>query len=233
MELTSHHIREQIIKMASLVELSLSLTLNKEAPLESVIKLEEQINQFQCEIDDLCFKYIALKSPNSRDLRLAISVLKINPVLERIGDKSLATKRFYGELSYNFPKLENMGHIVKELLQKSIDTFVHGNTELAEQLINDDEEINTFNRELIEEFLMAMKNNQLEHRQAINALWIAKNLERIGDLALCIAQEVFFIEAGEQNHYKKFTINSDKESFNLGKYLKSLNENQILGGVKP
>ena len=226
MNLTSNDIREQIIKMASLVELSLSFALNKDMEIKAVAEIEKQINEYKCAVDDLCFQYIALKAPNSRDLRLALSVIKINPVLERIGDISLQTKKYYSELSFNSPKLENMGLIVKELLKKSIDTFVHGNIEIAEELTNDDEEINTLNKELLEEFSLAMKSKQLEYKQAINALWIAKNLERVGDLALCIAQEVFFIEAGEQNHYKRsnLELSESAEVLDINKYLKSLSE---------
>lgn len=226
MRLTSNDIREHIIKMASLVELSLSFALKKDTDITEIADLEKQINEYKCAVDDLCFQYIALKSPNSRDLRLALSILKMNPVLERIGDISLQTKRFYCELSFNSPKLENMGTIVKELLKKSIDTFVHGNIEAAEELTSDDEEINILNKELIEEFSLGMKSNQLEYKDAINALWIAKNFERIGDLALCIAQEVFFIEAGEQNHYKRSNLEHSEsaEVLDINKYLKSLSE---------
>lgn len=218
--------------MAGLVELSLRESLNPHSKLEDVLEIENQINHYRYVIDDLCFKYIALKSPNSRDLRLALSILKINPLLERIGDQSKAIKRYNNEMSHTFPKLENMGQIVIELLKNSIDAFVHGNTELAEQVTRDDEEVNTCNHELIEEFLMAMKTSQVEHRLALYALWMAKSLERIGDHCSSIAGQVFFIEAGQQNWFKKPTESTkNTDLLDIHKYLGTLNDNT--NGAQP
>lgn len=228
MELTSSTIRQHIIQMASLVEMALAQALNENTSLiDDIHPLENQIDGYKNHIDDMIFKYIALKAPNSRDLRLTLSIQRINPVLERIGDQSILIKRYYDDIGYSYPKLENMGQIVKELLQKTIDSFVHGNISLAEEVMNEDEEVNTFNRELIEEFLMAMKNNQIDHRRGSKALWIAKNLERIGDLATCIAKETLFIEQGELHDVMKTQQGQVQSEFNPFNYLNSLN------GVKP
>ncbi|MBY0412693.1 MAG: phosphate transport system regulatory protein PhoU, partial [Bdellovibrionales bacterium] len=82
MDICARDLRDHVLKMASLVEASLSGSLNLDKSLEDIFELEKKINEFHMLIDDACFKYIALKSPTAKDLRTAIAVMKINADLE-------------------------------------------------------------------------------------------------------------------------------------------------------
>ncbi|MGZ3809209.1 MAG: phosphate signaling complex PhoU family protein, partial [Bacteriovorax sp.] len=127
MDISTKDLRDQILKMASLVEASLSSSLNLEKSIEETLELERKINEFHMLIDDSCFKYIALKSPAAKDLRTAIAVMKINAELERIGDQSLKIKRQYQSLGREILQLKNMALEVNIMVKNALDSFVRSN----------------------------------------------------------------------------------------------------------
>ena len=108
MNISCKELRELVLKMSSVVEASLNSSLNKEKTLEDVLSLEKKINEYHKIIDDSCFKYIALKSPNAKDLRTALSIMKMNTDLERMGDQSLKIKRHFQSVNREILQLKNM-----------------------------------------------------------------------------------------------------------------------------
>lgn len=111
MDISPKDLRDHILKMASLVEASLSGSLNLEKSMEDILELERKINEFHMLIDDACFKYIALKGPAAKDLRTAIAVMKINADLERMGDQSLKIKRQYLTIGREILQIKNMAFV--------------------------------------------------------------------------------------------------------------------------
>ena len=149
MDINTKDLRDQILKMASVVEASLSGALNFEKTFEEIYDLEKKINEFHMSIDDACFKYIALKAPHAKDLRTALAIMKINADLERMGDQALKIKRHQMSLLKENLQIKNMALEVNLMVKNALDAFVRSNIKLATDVIEYDEEINTLNRDIV------------------------------------------------------------------------------------
>jgi len=196
MEISSKDLREHILQMASIVEASLSGSLNAEKSLEDIFSLEKKINEFHMLIDDACFKYIALKGPTAKDLRTAIAVMKINADLERMGDQSLKIKRHHAKIGREILQIKNMALEVNLMVKNALDAFVRSNIKLATDVIEHDQEINALNRDIVHSHVNQIKNNEISFDEGYCIIKISKNLERIGDHAKNIAEDVIFLESG-------------------------------------
>lgn len=196
MDISPKDLREHILQMASIVEASLSGSLNPEKSLEDIFSLEKKVNEFHMLIDDACFKYIALKSPTAKDLRTAIAVMKINADLERMGDQSLKIKRHYIKIGREILQIKNMALEVNLMVKNALDAFVRSNIKLATDVIEHDQEINALNRDIVQFHVNQIKNNEISFDEGYSIIKISKNLERIGDHAKNIAEDVIFLESG-------------------------------------
>ncbi len=196
MDISAKDLRDHVLKMASLVEASLSGALNLDKSLEDIFELEKKINEFHMLIDDACFKYIALKSPNAKDLRTAIAIMKINADLERMGDQSVKIKRHQQNIAREVLQLKNMALEVNLMVKNALDSFVRCNTRLATDVIINDQEINALNRDIVRNHINQIKNNEISFDEGYAIIKISKNLERIGDHAKNIAEDVIFLESG-------------------------------------
>jgi len=196
MDICARDLRDHVLKMASLVEASLASSLNVDKTMEDVFVLEKKINEFHILIDDACFKYIALKSPNAKDLRTAIAVMKINADLERMGDQAVKIKRHQVVINREILLLKNMALEVNLMVKNALDSFVRSNTKLATDVIHHDQEINAMNRDIVRDYINQIKNNEISFDEGYSIIKISKNLERIGDHAKNIAEDVIFLESG-------------------------------------
>jgi phosphate transport system protein len=196
MDISAKDLRDYILKMASLVEASLAGALNLDKSLEDIFELEKKINEYHMLVDDACFKYIALKSPTAKDLRTAIAIMKINADLERMGDQSVKIKRHQQTIARDVLQIKNMALEVNLMVKNSLDSFVRSNTKLATDVIHHDQEINMMNRDIVRSHINQIKNNEISFDEGYSIIKISKNLERIGDHAKNIAEDVIFLESG-------------------------------------
>ncbi len=207
MDISPKTLRDYILKMASLVEASLSGSLNLEKSMEEIFELERKINEFHMIIDDACFKYIALKSPAAKDLRTAIAVMKINADLERMGDQSVKIKRQYMSIGREILQIKNMALEVNIMVKNALDSFVRSNIKLATDVIEYDQEINSLNQNIVRNHVNQIKNNEMGFDEGYTIIKISKNLERIGDHAKNIAEDVIFLESGSDiRHSPEFKM---------------------------
>lgn len=207
MDISAKDLRDQILKMASLVEASLSGALNLDKSMEEILELERKINEFHTLIDDACFKYIALKSPAAKDLRTALAVMKINADLERMGDQSLKIKRQYMSIGREILQIKNMALEVNIMVKNALDSFVRSNIRLATDVIEYDQEINLLNHTIVRHHVNQIKNNEMAFDEGYTIIKISKNLERIGDHAKNIAGDVIFLESGSDiRHNPEFKM---------------------------
>ena len=158
-------------------------------------------------IDDACFKYIALKSPNAKDLRTAIAIMKINADLERMGDQSVKIKRHQQIIGRDILQIKNMALEVKLMVKNALDSFVRSNIKLATDVIRHDQEINAINRDIVRSHINQIKNNEISFDEGYSIIKISKNLERIGDHAKNVAEDVIFLESGSDiRHNPEYKI---------------------------
>ncbi len=196
MNITCKDLRDLVLKMSSAVEASLQSAFNREKSLEDLFELEAKINDYHKIIDDNCFKYIALKAPHAKDLRTALAIMKMNSDLERMGDQALKIKRHFSKVNRDILLLKNMALEVSLMVKNSLDSFVRSDIKMATDVIEHDQEINFLNRDIVHSHINQIKNNDISFDEGYAIIKISKNLERIGDHAKNIAEDVIFLESG-------------------------------------
>jgi phosphate transport system protein len=200
-------LNHKLLEMGARVESSIhravrSLVEQNKDLAEEVLREEPVINHMEMEIDGMATRLLALRQPVARDLRLLTAALKINTDLERIGDlASHIAKRALSLMAHprvktpaDIPRMESL---VRLMLHKCLDAFVQGDADLARSvLVSDDDEVNRLRDAVYEELLEAMRRDSAVVSVAITLLFIARNLERIGDHATNIAEDIVFLVKG-------------------------------------
>jgi phosphate transport system protein len=199
-------LNQKLLQMGALVESSIrrsvcALMQHDEPLAREVLNDEATINRMEMSIDGMATRLLALRQPVARDLRLLTAALKINTDLERIGDlaahvakRSLAL--MHEPLVDSLPAISTMEALVRTMLHKCLDAFVQGDAELAGTVLLSDDEVNRLRDEVYGDLLDAMQRDPAVVPSAVLLIFIARNLERIGDHATNIAEDVVFLVKG-------------------------------------
>ena len=199
-------LKDRLFKMGLLVEEAIrksvqSLIGRDSKQAEGVIEGDQKINILEIEIDEFGHELIALRQPTAIDLRLITMVLKINSDLERMGDQAVNIAEKAIVLNRETPLksylvIPKMSDLAIAMVRDSLDAFIEKNAERAKQLCEQDDELDNLNDQIYNEMQEAMKNKTLQVSQAVSMIMIAHNLERIGDLATNIAEDVIYLAKG-------------------------------------
>jgi phosphate transport system protein len=170
--------------------------------LDEVTMGDAEVNAQQIAIDDRAFKLLALHQPVAVDLRVIVAAIKINSDLERVGDLAVnvaeATRRYFGtgqtiELKF----LPRMADIAQAMLESALQAFVSGSLGLAQSVLERDDALDSLRVQAYRRLVDLMASDGGLVPSALELLSVARHLERIGDHATNIAEDVFFIVAGE------------------------------------
>lgn len=200
-------LKSRILEMGGYVEQAIdvateALQQRSSAKLESVHPLERKINEAHVLIDNQCVELLARQSPFAADLRLVIAIIKINTDLERMGDQAV-------NISYNAEHylqdrridladdLTKMAVAVKAMVRNALDAFMKQDVNLAQTVLEADDEVDAFKRKMFDQLLPFMKQEPTLVESALDLILIARNLERMGDHATNIAEDVIFACTGE------------------------------------
>lgn len=170
---------------------------------KEILLIDAQINALEAEINEMVLVLIARRSPMATDLRSAIMTLRIAGQLERIGDYIKNVGRRTHTITSNDAfigstvTLIRMAKDAQSQIRSALDAFNRRDAELAEQVRQSDEQIDQIHNTLFRELLTYMMEDTRNISGCMQLLFIAKNVERIGDLAVDIAQEVIFMVTGE------------------------------------
>lgn len=211
-------LKTRLIKMCSLVDEQLELVLkaiNEENPelAQQVIDRDSKVDKYDLKIDRICQRIVALNQPVAMDLRMIMSSLTINNNLERIGDIAaniaenfLLIKR--KPVFFDRIKFSTMSQITTEMLKNSIDSFINGDPKIIEKVIQSEEMLDKLNIENHRVCIEIMKEDKDNIEGAVAFLVICRQLERIGDHATNIAEDVFFIVQAQniRHNYEKFFL---------------------------
>jgi phosphate transport system protein len=199
-------LNQKLLQMGGLVESAIhrsvrSLIDQDRELAEEVIRDEPQINRIEMEIDGLATRLLALRQPVARDLRLLTAALKINTDLERIGDLAVhiaerSLSLMHHPLVKPMTDIPKMASMVQSMLLKCLDAFVQHDAELARTVLVSDDEVDRLRDAVYAELLDIMQRDPSVLTAAIDLLFIARNLERIGDHATNIAEDVVFLVKG-------------------------------------
>ncbi len=169
--------------------------------LGDVIQGDESINTLQIEIDDRCFKLLALRQPMATDLRLIMSTTRITSDLERVGDLAVnvaeAAARY---IQYPPVKplidLPRMSELAQQMLRDALSSFVSGEVTLASDVLKRDDTLDDLKRQVFQDLLSYMLNNPDLVAPALDLVLISRHLERVGDHATNIAEDIIFLVEG-------------------------------------
>ena len=167
-----------------------------------VVREDKLIDDLEKRIDELTFQTIALRAPMADDLRELIATFKISGVVERIGDyaKNIAKRVPLVTQTHRLRPislLPSMSKIASELVRDSLDAFARRDAELAMEVNRRDQIVDDFYNSIFRAVITHMIENPKEIGEAAHLLFIAKNLERIGDHATNVAEMVYFAATGE------------------------------------
>jgi len=156
------------------------------------------IDRMEIEIDERCVRLLALQQPMARDLRFITAALKINNDLERVGDHAVniagGVLRLAGQpLLKPLVDIPRMAGLAGGMLHEALDAFVRRDSESARQLCARDDEVDALNRQVFRELVSFMVEDPVTITRAMELILVARNLERVADLATNIAEEVVFI----------------------------------------
>lgn len=167
-----------------------------------VIKNDVDLDQLEVEMEEECLKLLALHQPLAGDLRQLISVLKINNDLERVGDHAVNIAQRAQELD-ELPPIEYPEEILamskqaRLMLRISLLSFVESDQMLTQGVFEMDDEVDELNKTIFRQQVKAIGENPAEAEQRILLLSVAKQLERVGDLASNIAEDVVYLMSGD------------------------------------
>jgi phosphate transport system protein len=170
--------------------------------LDEVAIGDGDINARQMAIDDRAFKLLALQQPVAIDLRVIVAAIKVNADLERIGDLAVniaeASRRYldYGAIA-DEDAIPRMADVAQAMLQWAIDAFVAGNVGLAQTVLERDDILDTLRDQAFRKLADTMARTPSCMPATLELMLLTRHLERIGDHATNIAEDVFFIVAGE------------------------------------
>jgi phosphate transport system protein len=166
--------------------------------IDRVLIGDEPLNALHIEIDNRCFTLLALFQPMAADLRTIVAAVKINTDLERVGDLAVniaeAARRY--ETHPPVKKLIDiplMASIAQSMLRDALDAFVRRDVELAQHVLNEDDRLDALKTQIFRELLTYMLQDPATIEPALDLILVSRHLERIGDHATNIAEDVIFI----------------------------------------
>lgn len=168
-----------------------------------VVRDDKRIDALEAEVEQLAVQIIALRAPMADDLREMIASLKIVSVVERIGDyaKNIAKRVALLNESRSIeaiPLLMSMSELVTGLVRDSLDSFARRDAELAKAVTVRDKPIDDFYNSIFRALVTFMMENPRSISESAHLLFVAKNLERIGDHATNIAEMVHYVVTGNR-----------------------------------
>ncbi len=202
-----NELKRKLVSMGGLVEsmihFSIKALVDRDTGLtKEVFAKEDEVNRLQMEIDDRCLKLIALYQPTATDLRFITAAMKINSDLERMGDQAINIAETSQDL-LKYPPLKplidlpKMADIVKYMVKTSLDAFVKKDVETAKAILLKDDDVDALKDQMFRELLTYMISDATNITRAIDLILIARNLERIGDHATNIGEDIIFMVLGK------------------------------------
>ena len=175
--------------------------------MANVIRGDEAINQQHVEIDDRCFKLLALHQPMAVDLRVIVAAVKINSDLERVGDLAVNVAEAAERYVLHAPvkpliDIPRMGMMAQRMLDAALNAFVTSDVAAARTVLAQDDKLDGLKDQIFRELLTYMLGDTRTIEPGIDLILISRHLERVGDHATNIAEDVIFIvEARDVRHH--------------------------------
>lgn len=196
-------LKTKLYKMCSLVDEQVEFAIKSLEKVDPelaniVLKRDSKIDKYDDKIERICQKLFALNQPVAMDLRYVMSALKINANLERVGDLSVNIARLSLEISepveiYSKINFGEISYLTKFMIKNAIDSFIRIDAELARQVLSTDDKLDELVRTAAGSIIDEMKKNGNFVEQGLKIYSVLQEMERLGDHATNISEEVYFI----------------------------------------
>jgi len=206
-------LKKKLIRMASLTETMIDKTIGElvsrdERLAEKVPEYEEELNRLQIEIDDQALTLLATQCPVATDLRFIVAATKINGELERIGDLVINITENVHVLAQHPPlkpliDIPRMADLARQMVRDSLDAFIRGDALQAQSVIMADDQIDALKDQVLRELLTYMIADPHAIERSLALILISRHLERIGDHATNIAEDVIYVIQGRDVRHPK------------------------------
>lgn len=216
-------IRSRVLQMGGLVESQFQNAIRsfKEGDrnlAQQVINGDEQVNRLEVVLDDACNHLIVKRQPAAIDLRMVMSTVKVITDLERIGDEAVKIARIAanagerpGVMGRQFDFVRVIATQAAELLHETLDAFARKDEKQATTLIARDAVIDQEYAIIMRSLLTYMMEDPRTISSAIDAMWVAKAIERVGDHATNIAEYVIYVVKGTDIRHTDYGIAKQEE----------------------
>ena len=205
-------LNELLVRMASLAEDQARAGLDAVKQRDSqaaaqIIQRDRQIDALELEIEERAISLLARRQPMAIDLRMLVATLKISNDLERVGDHAVNIAQCAQRLAEAFPidtppELDRMGELSTSMLRDAIGAFIARDAETAREICRRDDEVDRANDAVFRVMLGAMAEEKHNIVAGLQMMLVARNLERIADLATNLGEDVIYIvEARTIKHH--------------------------------
>ena len=210
-------LKVRLLEMGGLAEDRLRLSVKSLVDrdlnaVERVLAGDAAINQLHIEVDDRCFKLLALHQPMAVDLRSIVSAVKINTDLERVGDLAVniaeASRRYLQHPPVKeLIDLPRMAVIAQDMLRSALDAYVRRDTVLAQAVLDRDDELDALKTKVFRDLLTHMLRDPGTIEASLDLILVSRHLERIGDHATNVAEDVIFmVSAKDVRHHAEESL---------------------------
>ena len=202
-------VRSRVLQMGGFVEQQIAhsieaLTNGNEDLIEQVIAHDHRVNAMEVSIDEMCNQIIARRQPAASDLRLIMMVIKTITDLERIGDEAEKIARM-ARLIYasdrmhspRFVEIKHVANMAMDMVHKALDSFARLDLTAAAQIVRQDEQVDEEFRSIMRQLITFMMEDPRKISTALEILFVAKAIERIGDHAKNMSEYVVYMVKGK------------------------------------
>lgn len=208
-DVSLQEVRSLLLDMGTKVQIALRTAMDALVRLDievaqQVVDGDRLINRREHEIEDLCIGLIARQQPVATDLRKLVAGLRISADLERMADLAVDVAkqaiRLEGQqLTQPLGNIVKMAEMVNQMISDALAAYVSLDTQVAQRLAEEDDEVDHLYREIVEELFTISKDDSNQVSLAMSFAFVGRYLERIGDHATNIGESVIYISSGERS----------------------------------
>jgi phosphate transport system protein len=211
-------LHERLLLMGSLAESMIQTAMRalierNESLSQEIYRKEKEVNELQIEIDDRAIKLTALQQPVGTDVRFLFMASRIASELERIGDQAvniIENVHYVLKASALKPLIDlpMMGESAEKMVREALQALVERDCVLANRVLEEEKKLDAFNNQIFRELLTYMMADPGTIERALALILISRNLERVGDHATNIAEEVIYLVEGREvrHHHESKTL---------------------------
>jgi len=208
---TFHHrldqLSQDLVRIGSLVDEAIeqgmrALTTRDLTLARQVITNDRVINAMRYQVEEQAYALLATQQPMARDLRQIVAAISIATNMERMGDHAAGIAQLairIGEAPLVKPPndLLHMAEAARRMFRQSLDAYLAGDPVLARSVVDQDDELDLLHRQVLEELIHVMVEDPSTVTSATYLLWVAHNLERLGDRTTNICERIIYVATGE------------------------------------